>query len=83
MRVSRVQQVDIAKLVHGAAALVAAHPSKPDGVRVEIVGDSSKAGFVEGDDDVLHRAVFNLVLNAVQVSPEGGEVRSGGGVAAG
>jgi signal transduction histidine kinase len=30
---------------------------------------------MEGDDDVLHRAVFNLVLNAVQVSPRDGEVR--------
>ena len=24
---------------------------------------------VDGDDDLLHRAVFNLVLNAVQASP--------------
>ena len=75
VRVSRVQQVDIAKLVHGAATLAAAHPSLPKGVNVTVIGDSKKTGFVEGDDDVLHRAVFNLVLNAVQVSPEGGEVR--------
>jgi two-component system sensor histidine kinase PilS (NtrC family) len=30
---------------------------------------------VEGDDDLLHRAVFNLLLNAIQASPERGEVR--------
>ena len=29
---------------------------------------------VDGDEDLLHRAVFNLVLNAVQASPNGGEV---------
>ena len=75
VRVSRVQQVDIAKLVHGAATLAGAHPSRAEGVRVAISGENGEAGYVEGDDDVLHRAVFNLVLNAVQLSPEGGEVR--------
>jgi two-component system sensor histidine kinase PilS (NtrC family) len=72
VRVSRIQKVDIARLVRGAATLAAAHPSRVEGVRVSITGE---AGLVEGDDDVLHRAVFNLVLNAVQLSPAGGEVR--------
>ena len=27
---------------------------------------------VEGDEDLLHRAVFNLALNAVQAMPDGG-----------
>lgn len=71
VRVSRIQQVDIAKLVHGAAALAAAHPSRADNVSVTVTGDAGVAGYVAGDDDVLHRAVFNLVLNAVQVSPPG------------
>src|SRR5688572_16578279 len=75
VRVSRVQQVDIGRLVHGASRLAAAHPSRADGVRVVITGDTGDAGVVEGDDDVLHRAVFNLVLNAVQSSPRDGEVR--------
>jgi signal transduction histidine kinase len=30
---------------------------------------------VEGDEDLLHRAVFNLALNAVQASPRGGRVQ--------
>ena len=72
VRVNKVQQVDIARLTRGAATLAATHPSRADGVRVSINGE---AGVMEGDDDVLHRAVFNLVLNAVQASPRDGEVR--------
>ena len=30
---------------------------------------------IEGDDDLLHRAVFNLLLNAIQASPPNGEIR--------
>jgi two-component system sensor histidine kinase PilS (NtrC family) len=30
---------------------------------------------VAGDEDLLHRAVFNITLNAVQAVPDGGEVR--------
>ena len=75
VRVSRVRQVDIAQLVHGAAVLAGAHPSRADGGRVAVTGDAGSVGCVAGDDDVLHRAVFNLVLNAVQSSPRGGEVR--------
>jgi two-component system sensor histidine kinase PilS (NtrC family) len=70
--VNRIQQVDIGGLVRGAATLAATHPSSADQVRVSITGEG---GTIEGDDDVLHRAVFNLVLNAVQLSPQGGEVR--------
>ena len=72
VRVNKIQQVDIARLTRGAATLAATHPSRADGVRVSISGE---AGVMEGDDDVLHRAVFNLVLNAVQASPRDGEVR--------
>ena len=72
VRVNKIQKVDISRLTRGAAALAAAHPSRGVGVRVSVTGE---AGIMECDDDVLHRAVFNLVLNAVQVSPRDGEVR--------
>ncbi len=72
VRVNKIQKVDISRLTRGAAALAAAHPSRGVGVRVSVTGE---AGVMECDDDVLHRAVFNLVLNAVQVSPRDGEVR--------
>jgi two-component system nitrogen regulation sensor histidine kinase GlnL len=34
---------------------------------------------IEGDEDLLHRAIYNLLLNAVQASPPNGEVRVEGG----
>jgi two-component system sensor histidine kinase PilS (NtrC family) len=43
---------------------------------VEVVCVGANDGLVvEGDEDLLHRAVFNLALNAVQASPHGGRVR--------
>jgi two-component system sensor histidine kinase PilS (NtrC family) len=72
VRVNRIQKIDIGRLTRGAATLAATHPSCAEHVRLSITGE---AGIIEGDDDVLHRAVFNLVLNAVQLSPKGGEVR--------
>ena len=74
VRVARVQPVDLAAVARGAASLAAAHPDKPNDVDVVCVGAND--GFVvDGDEDLLHRAVFNLALNAVQASPNGGRVR--------
>jgi two-component system sensor histidine kinase PilS (NtrC family) len=53
--------------------LVAAHPDKPRNVTIREVFPSTRL-VVVGDDDLLHRAIFNLLLNAVQASPPGGEV---------
>lgn len=73
VRVSKIQRVEVAGLVRGAAALAGANPDRPEGVRVRVDAPPS-SGAIDGDEDVLHRAVFNLVLNAVQASPAGGEV---------
>ncbi len=73
VRVSRVQPVDIAGLARGAALLAESNPDCPDGVGVKVAVEDN-AGVVAGDEDVLHRALFNLVLNAVQASPRGAEV---------
>jgi signal transduction histidine kinase len=73
VRVSRIQRLDVGRLVRGASALAEAHPDRPADVRLRlIVGEG--AGEIDGDEDVLHRALFNLVLNAVQASPPAGEV---------
>jgi signal transduction histidine kinase len=56
-----------------AARLAEAHPERKD-IRIECEVPEGVSLVVEGDDDLLHRAVFNLVLNAVQASPNGGVV---------
>jgi len=68
VRVARREPVDLADLVRGAARLVSAHPDRKEGVRVEaVVGPD--AVMLRADEDMLHRAVFNLGLNAIQASP--------------
>jgi len=69
-----VQSVDLVEISRHAAALVAAHPDKPRNVTIREQFPSTPL-VVVGDDDLLHRAIFNLLLNAVQASPPGGEVR--------
>jgi two-component system sensor histidine kinase PilS (NtrC family) len=72
--VTSVRRLDIVEIARHAAALVGAHPDRPDQVTIREVFPSGPL-VVVGDDDLLHRAIFNLLLNAVQASPSGGEVR--------
>ena len=72
--VTSVRRIDLVEIARHAAALVAAHPDKPQNVSIREVFPSTSL-VVVGDDDLLHRAIFNLLLNAVQASPPGGEVR--------
>jgi two-component system sensor histidine kinase PilS (NtrC family) len=70
-RVSQLEPVAIGELVRRAALLAAAHPDRKPGASVEIAV-APELPTIDGDEDLLHRAVFNLVLNAVQVvGPEG------------
>lgn len=72
--VTSVQRLDLVDIARHAAKLVAAHPDKPDNVTIRELFPSTPL-IVVGDDDLLHRAIFNLLLNAVQASPPGGQVR--------
>jgi len=72
--VTQVERVDLIEIARHAAVLVGAHPDKPKSVTIREVFPSTSL-VVVGDDDLLHRAIFNLLLNAVQASPPGGEVR--------
>jgi len=76
--VTRAKRVDMREIAQNATALVEANPAIPAGVRIRNVFPSSPL-VVVGDDDLLHRAIFNLLLNAVQASPPGGEVKIEGG----
>ena len=74
VRVTKIEQMDLLAVARGAASLAMAHPDRPPDVTVD-----ANAGLpalnVEGDEDLLHRAIFNLILNAVQASPAHGRVR--------
>jgi signal transduction histidine kinase len=74
VRVTRVQPVDVSEILRDAAALATSHPDRREGVRVTCSAPASDRLMVLGDVDLLHRAVFNLALNAVQASPANGEV---------
>ncbi len=75
-RAAQLTPVDVGAVARSAVSLVQQHPACHDGVRVSLEISGREAScIVAGDDDLLHRAVFNLVLNAVQAVEKGGEVR--------
>ncbi|MEP6618202.1 MAG: ATP-binding protein [bacterium] len=74
VQVARREPLDLAELVTGSVRLALAHPDREPGVTITTHVEPGQH-IVEGDDDLLHRAVFNLLLNAVQASPADGAVR--------
>ncbi len=75
VRVTRVARLDFAGLVRDSVNLVGAHPDRSDATTLTFDADPV-VQHVDGDADLLHRAVFNLVLNAAQaLGDSGGEVR--------
>jgi two-component system sensor histidine kinase PilS (NtrC family) len=73
VRVTRTSPVNVADIARNAGALAESHPDARADVRVRCAPAAGDA-IVEGDEDLLHRAIFNLALNAVQASPPGAEV---------
>jgi two-component system, NtrC family, sensor histidine kinase PilS len=75
VKVTAASPVDLGSLAADAVNLVRAHPAA-EGSEVELETDRAGAALrVEGDPDLLHRAVLNLVLNGVQWAGEKGRVR--------
>ncbi|TVP56731.1 MAG: PAS domain S-box protein [Gemmatimonadales bacterium] len=74
VRVDRVEEVSINELARDCVALVGQHPATEGGeVRIHSeLPDQEILATV--DPDLIHRALFNLLLNAVQHSPAGGTV---------
>jgi two-component system sensor histidine kinase PilS (NtrC family) len=66
--------VDLCAVTREAIDLVGQHPDRGERARIELVAGVSCVQ-VDGDPDLLHRAVFNLLLNAVQHSGPDGHVR--------
>ncbi len=74
VRVTTIDRLDLNQVVQGATNLASAHPDRAPHVKVECRVTESPI-YIEGDEDLLHRAIFNLTLNAVQAS----SARSDGG----
>ncbi|MFN2400200.1 MAG: nitrogen regulation protein NR(II) [Gemmatimonadaceae bacterium] len=72
-RVARVERIDFGSITRAAAALATVHPDRKASVNVSCTVPQDPL-MVEGDEDLLHRAVFNIALNAVQAAPEQGLV---------
>ena len=73
VRVARMEQLDLSQLLAGAVRLALSYPEGAPGVAVVSRVEPDEF-LIEGDEDLLHRAVFNLLLNAIQASPPNGEV---------
>ncbi|MEX1186483.1 MAG: ATP-binding protein [Gemmatimonadaceae bacterium] len=65
--------IDAIEITGGAIALAENHPDKPADVRITRNLPRTPV-MIEGDSDLLHRALFNLLLNAIQASPPGGNI---------
>ncbi|MFW6080076.1 MAG: two-component system sensor histidine kinase NtrB, partial [Gemmatimonadota bacterium] len=74
VQLERTEPVDLGSVVSQALDLVAEHPDASGGAAVEYEPPPEPVR-VPGDADLLHRAVFNLALNAVQHSPREGTVQ--------
>jgi two-component system sensor histidine kinase PilS (NtrC family) len=66
------ERMDLLAVAREAAELVDQHPDAGDRSSIDVSGSAVQ---VEGDPDLVHRAIFNLVLNAVQHSPDEAPVR--------
>lgn len=73
VRATRGDLVDLGEIARAVVRLAATHPDRRDEVRV-VAEIPDEPVFVEGDEDLLHRAAFNIALNAVQATPPGGIV---------
>jgi two-component system sensor histidine kinase PilS (NtrC family) len=68
VRVTRGERVNMGEVAQAAVRLADAHPDRKSGVIVTCVMPTEPL-IVEGDEDLLHRAIFNITLNAVQAAP--------------
>ncbi|MEO7999913.1 MAG: ATP-binding protein, partial [Gemmatimonadaceae bacterium] len=77
-QVARFVPLDAGNIVRRAAQLAIAHPDRVNAIDVT-VAVSPESLEMDGDEDLLHRAVFNLVLNAVQAASVRPDLEKSGG----
>jgi two-component system sensor histidine kinase PilS (NtrC family) len=68
VRVTRSATLDLAAVAQAGIQLARRHPDCPAVADIRLEASSGPV-MVEGDEDLLHRVVFNLVLNALQAEP--------------
>src|SRR5437868_12667299 len=76
VRATDCRPLDLHTVAGAAIRLVREHPDCPEGAVIDLAGGATP---LEGDEDLLHRVVSNLVLNAVQAGGKSarGVVRTG------
>jgi two-component system sensor histidine kinase PilS (NtrC family) len=74
VRVTRSTRLDLAEVAERGIQLARQHPDCTANARI-VLEAADRPVMVEGDEDLLHRVVFNLVLNAVQAAPASADVR--------
>jgi len=67
-------RIDLREPVRAAVAVAASHPDRAADVRVDVELPDGPV-YAAADADLMHRACFNLALNAIQATPAGGVVR--------
>ena len=67
VQAARRELMDLRDVVRGATTLAGTHPDRGENVGLTVDLPDLPA-MIEGDEDLMHRAVFNLVLNAFQAS---------------
>jgi two-component system, NtrC family, sensor histidine kinase PilS len=65
VRATDFSPVDLQAVVAAAARLVREHPDCRPDIEIRVLGTRT---VIDGDEDLLHRVVANLVLNAVQAA---------------
>ncbi len=71
VRVTECRPVDLREVASAAIRVVRQHTDCPGDARI---GLSGEATVMEGDEDLLHRVVSNLTLNALQATGPGARV---------
>ncbi len=74
VRVTRSGRLDLAEVAERGIQLARQHPDCTADARIALEVEERPV-VVEGDEDLLHRVVFNLVLNAVQAAPASADIR--------
>src|SRR6266704_2718111 len=72
VRVTEYRHLDLKEVAAGAIRLVRQNPDCGADVSIELSGDATS---MDGDEDLLHRIVSNLVLNAVQATGPSAQVK--------